>query len=694
MEKNDWIYDMEIYPNLVLLGAKIPGTNIRKRFQLSPLGDDRQELAVWLLEEVNTMIGYNNIFYDSPMLHYFIHKCMNLRGSEAVRKMFNYSVKLIKALYPPKIHPIKPQIDLFKINHFDNKARMTSLKLLEFNLRAKNLQSLPYPFDTELTKEEIWEVIDYNDNDLDATELVYNETKPEIVLREKMSPMFNIDFTNFNSTKMGEHILISKIIEELGEEVMYNQVPQSNGSVKKVVRNTKRDTIDFSNVVFDYVEFKTEPFQKLLQWFKSQVITETKGVFSKISVDNLEVLEGHYATKELKWHPKKEEFVLKNTINTKNELKTLNVVYKDFRYDFGVGGIHGCIESGIYDADENHDIIDIDVASFYPNIGIKNKIYPEHIGPAFCPIYFSIYIERQKYPKKTHKAENSALKLALNGSYGKSNSKYSPLCDPKYTMLTTVNGQLLLCMLAENLMERVPDCLMLQINTDGLTIKVKKSYVGLVNLICEEWENLTELELESVNYSRMIMRDVNNYVGIFTDGSIKRKGAAFIYKQQSGELELHKNFSQLVVPKALEAYFKDGTEPLDFFKNHNDVYDFFKRTKIPKTSKLMICDYDKNAEIEKEEKGQNISRYLVTGKFRKNVDTKLYYKEGQGNTLIKIMPPLKDKTENREFNVEESWLCTTVNTLPDNLEELKNIIDYDYYVEQAYKVIDVIKTEV
>src|SRR5690606_37685331 len=100
--------------------------------------------------------------------------------------------------------------DLFKINHFDNKAKMTSLKLLEFNLRLKNLQALPYRFDKELTEQEIFDVIAYNDNDVDATELVYNETKFEIDLRDKMSPKYGIDFTNFNSTKMGEHILISK----------------------------------------------------------------------------------------------------------------------------------------------------------------------------------------------------------------------------------------------------------------------------------------------------------------------------------------------------------------------------------------------------------------------------------------------------------------------------------------------------
>lgn len=674
--KQQWIWDVEIYPNLFLLGAKIPGTDIRKRFQLSPLADNRQEMVVWLRDEVETMIGFNSVYYDYLMLHRLITKYMNTRGSVAAYQMYKYSAKTVKGIgnYPVR-SPLRKQIDLFKINHFDNKARMTSLKLLEFNLRAKNLQSLPYTFDMELNRQQIFDIIAYNDNDVDATEKLYFETLPEIELREKLSGKYGIDFTNYNGTKIGEHILIKKITDKLGEDVLYDQVPTASGDFRKVVRNTKRDEMDLSEVVFDYIHFKTEPFQKILNWFKSRVITETKGALVDLPFSELESLEPHY-----------------KVIKKKGKQKNLNIIYKGFQYDFGVGGIHGCIEPGVYEADDDYDIIDIDVESYYPKLSIENKFYPEHIGPEFCSIYESIFQERKLYPKKTHKTENLALKLALNGSYGKSNSAYSALGDPKYTMLTTVNGQLLLCMVAENIMERIPQCQMLQINTDGLTIKCKKVYKSLVIAICKEWEKLTKLNLEFAYYSRMIIKDVNNYIGVYEDNTAKRKGAAFIYKQQPGELELHKNYSQLVVPKALESYFVDGVLPEDFFQNHTDIYDFFKRTKIDRTSRMVLRDYDKNGEIRSDVLGQNISRYLITGKYRKNKETKQFEKTGQGKTLIKIMPPLykKGKTEEREFNVEEGWLCTVVNQLPDDLETLRGIIDYDYYTEQAYNVINLI----
>ena len=143
-------------------------------------------------------------------------------------------------------------------------------------------------------------------------------------------------------------------------------------------------------------------------------------------------------------------------------------------------------------------------------------------------------------------------------------------------MKTTVNGQLLLCMLSERFMEEIPDCKMIQINTDGMTVKIHKQFREQLFSICKRWENLTGLELESVMYSKMIIKDVNNYIAVKTDGGVKRKGAAFIYKVVPGELELHKNFSMLIVPKALEAYFVNNIPVEEFIRNHTELYDFFK----------------------------------------------------------------------------------------------------------------------
>ena len=697
-----WVYDEEVYPNLFLLCAKNVETGERKRFQVSPLGDNRQETILWLQNEVDDMVGFNNLFYDYPVLHYALTKLWQMRGRDFCNHLFKFSSNLIggKKTYLKERDFVKKQIDLFKINHFDNKAKMTSLKLLEFNLRLKNIRELPYEPGKILTEDEIRTVIEYCDNDIDATELVYKETVPEIELREKLSPQYNIDFTNYNSTKIGEWILISKIIDAMGENAVYDIYDTDYGT-RKVLKNTKRDKIDLNDVIFDYVAFTTEPFQRILQWFKSKVITETKGVFSEIPFEELKILEPHY-------------FVNK----VKGKQKNLNIIYKGFQYDFGVGGIHGSVNPGIYISDDDYEIWDVDVASYYPNLAIKNKFYPEHFGEEFCDIYESIYEERQKYDKKTHPAENLALKLALNGSYGKSNSEYSALYDPAYTMKTTVNGQLLLCMLSERFMEEIPDCQMIQINTDGMTVRVHKNYVEQMKSICRRWESLTGLELEDVMYSKMVIKDVNNYLAIKTNGGVKRKGAAFIHKVAPGELELHKDFSMLVVQKALEAYFVNNVEPEEFIKNHSDIYDFFKRTKVKRSDKLFSKVFDEKGNISSQEEIQRITRYYVSGYQEYDKETKNYFYYGSGITLIKEMPPLvkvskklqdaykkaveegyekdfdsfkKETALPRNSNIEAGYLCTIVNDMDLTSEEyIRQTLNYQYYIDEVYKVINLI----
>lgn len=693
-----WIYDIESFPNLFLLCAKNTETKELLKFQISQLQDDRLKLLKWLQNDVEVIIGFNNLSYDYPMLHHVMTTLYNEKGSILCKKSHEYSNKLVKSnKFIKRETPIIKQIDLFKINHYDNKARITSLKLLQFNLKLNNIQELPYPVGTILNSQEIQNVIDYCDNDVLATEMLYYETISEIDLRIKLSDIYKIDFTNFNSTKVGEYILLSKITEKLGEKIIYDFIETDYG-VKKTIINTKRDFININDVIFSYVQFTSKPFKKILNWFKLKIITQTKGVFSEIPFSELTILEPYYQ------------------IEKKNgKQQTLNVIFKNLKYDFGVGGIHASIDSGIYEANDDYFILDIDVESYYPNLAIKNSFYPLHLTKEFCNIYENIFKERQTYNKKTHPTENMALKLALNGAYGKSNSEYSALYDPLFTMKVTINGQLLLCMLSERLMEEIPNIQTLQMNTDGTSIRVNRKYKDKVYEICKRWEKLTNLGLEYVEYSKMIIKDVNNYLAIKLDGNVKRKGAAFIYKINPGELELHKNFSMLIVPKALEAYFVYGKDVTEFIMNHNDIYDFFKRTKINKQDKLFLEYENKQIDL------QRVTRYYISGTIIS--ERKINKFEGTGGILIKEMPPLAQKEtkkmildydrlvkkgtdlsyedykksliKNRFSNIEAGYLCTECNDLSlTSTDEIKSKLNYQYYIDEVYKIINQIENKI
>ena len=124
------------------------------------------------------------------------------------------------------------------------------------------------------------------------------------------------------------------------------------------------------------------------------------------------------------------------------------------------------------------------------------------------------------------------------------------------------------------------DLQMIQINTDGLTVRYPRHYQEWVHSVCKWWEQLTNLQLESAEYSRMFIRDVNNYIAEYTTGDLKKKGA---YEY---DLEWHQNHSCKVVAKAAEAALVHGVNIDDYIHHHTDMFDFFLRAKVPRSSVL------------------------------------------------------------------------------------------------------------
>jgi hypothetical protein len=222
-------------------------------------------------------------------------------------------------------------------------------------------------------------------------------------------------------------------------------------------------------------------------------------------------------------------------------------------------------------------------------------------------------------------------------------------------MSITLNGQLLLSMLAENLMD-IPNSNLIMINTDGLEIIIPRTEIDNYYNICKQWEQLTNLTLEYAVYNKIFIANCNNYIGIFDNGKIKKKSAYVT------EPEIHKNHSKLIVPKAVEAYYTKNIPIEEFIINHDDIYDFFLRTKLNKDSSLIGIDENENI-IQL----PRLTRYLVTK---------------TGYSLIKLM------SGDRKFAIEKNYLVTPCNYLNDEIKkELKQNINYEYYIEKAKKLL-------
>lgn len=705
--EGDWVFDIETYPNCFTFATVYSNGKGMRAFEISDRKNELEELLDFFRKVKaagHRFVGFNNNGFDYPVIHYILQKARKVHGTEkklkvTAKELYDVAMKLINSGKENKFGSaikekdvIIPQVDLFKVHHFDNKARATSLKMLEYNMRSNDIEDLPFPVGMTLNDEQKDTLIKYNKHDVSETLKFYWYSFENLKLRKDLTEQFGFDCTNFNDTKIGKELFI-RTLEKEAPGCCYTK-----SEFGREVRQTKRDKIVIKDCLFPYIQFDRPEFQAVYKWFQNQVITETKGVFSDLlehelgdvakyaemvvkkkklsdpvdkknkryvpSEDVIEKLRKEYP---LGWLEEKE---LKSPKGAKSYYwcwsvaETLNVLINGFRYDYGVGGIHGATQGTIRSTD-SRKIRTLDVASYYPNMAIANEIYPKHLGKTFCKVYADLYEQRKATPKGS--AANAALKLALNGVYGDSNNEFSPLLDPAYTMSITIGGQLSLCMLMEKLIDHC-NARIIMCNTDGFEYVIDVDKFEEADKWVKWWEDLTKLQMEGDTYKQMFIRDVNNYISITESGKVKLKGAYEF--MDFDKLGWHKNHSAMVIPMAVKAHLVDGIDYEEFIRLHENKFDFMLRTKVPRSSKLVLVVDEEDVPL------QNICRYYPA-------------KEG-GGKLIKIMPPLVEGGEDRRLGIDTDWNVKPCN----NINDFSWGVDYKYYIEQAAKLIEAVSEDV
>lgn len=584
------IVDIETYPNCFLLVAKCLDSFLGTVvYEISEYRDDSKELYSFLkMTSGSQMIGYNNLNFDGPIIQAFID---NPRiGYKKLSEMAN---KIIKQEGFVKWVYEKDRthrwVDLFTIHGFNNPTKRTSLKQLEFVMKMDNVEDLPFDV-RNLTKEECEVLIEYCKHDVEATYQFYLKSLTEIKFRQDLTDKYRKDVINYSDVKIGSFIFENHLMSS--GVLLYSE------NREKI--QTIRDNVDLKDCIPDYIE--TEEFSEVLNHFKN---------------------------------------------STMNSFQPISKVFKGLEYEFGLGGLHASVKNKIFEQTEHYKILDVDCTSMYPSIAIENEYYPEHLGKGFVKAYKQLKDKRLEYAKGT--IENAAYKLALNGVYGKSNDKFSVFYDMKFMLDITITGQLIMCMLAERVSKV---CQIIQVNTDGLTVFIQDNLIDDFKKICEEWESITRMTLEEVRYSKMIIRDVNNYISVKTNGDVKRKGCFEINK------EWHKDHSFLIVPKAAEKVLTKGVLIKDAIKE-GDIYDYMGFVKCPKGA-----------------------RFEVDGK--KVQSKQRYYVSKNGVELVKVLPPLaKNPEKERHTRVHVGRkLC-----LCNNVEKATEEIDYSFYIDEVEKLI-------
>lgn len=544
---NILVYDIETLKRMFLVVVYISEEKQYKKWEVSKW---RNELDGFIrfTEQYSEYywVGFNNLSFDSQVVERILRNYENwhtLSGEEIAEMICQYAQDRINDsnydIFPPyrEENLTLKQIDVFKINHFDNKNRMVSLKRLEFEMDMEDIEEMPILFDKDdLTREEAVATIKYCYNDVWATYQFYlitiGETEHslykgnnQIELRQDIEEEFGIKCLNYSDSKIGDEMIKKFYCQEKG--IALQELPK---------KGFFRKEIPVKYCIAKYIGFKTLQLKSFLQRMK---------------------------TISLKM---KDDF--KEEIN-----------FYENKYSFMKGGLHTDQLPAIYTADENNIIVDYDVNSMYPATIINNEKYPYHLGKEFLRGYKQMFdkrLELKPLAKSDKKIKGivGALKLSVNSVYGKSSDMQSWLYDRQLTMFTTITGELSLLMLIEAY--ELNGIHVISANTDGVTIYINKSLISKVEEINSWWCNITKYELERTDYQKIVFSTVNDYVAIKTDGEIKYKGDFLI------DFELYKNKSARIIPLALSKYFVNNVPIEETITKHTNIYDFAIRQKSSK----------------------------------------------------------------------------------------------------------------
>lgn len=657
--KTVFVYDIEVFQNIFHCSAINTETKEIHKFEISPRKNQLSEL-ISFFKQVNLPVswndnyttncsidsdkifcGYNNLHYDNPVINYIIeyeHVLAEKPVPVITNSIFNLSREITNSgenIEKWKRWKYQVWFDSFDILTmlYSNKLRV-GLKEIQVTMQYKNVQEFVCDWSKPLPIEDFDSMIDYNINDIESTSALLDRCKKDIDLRLAIEDEYGVKVLSKDGVNIGMKILTHKYLEKTGLtwwDIKDLRSPQAY--------------IPLKDVILPFIKYDSPILKSVLDEMKTQVVSPGRKGYEK------------------------------------------NFVFGGLRYTVGVGGIHSKNDPEIIIPAEDEMLIDIDVASLYPSMLIEYGFYPKHLGPEFLEVYSQIRSERIEAKHNGDKIKDSTLKLALNGLSGNLQNEHNFCYSTFAAMQIRINGQLLLLMLAEKLVEL--GCRIVQANTDGLFVLLKKSIYDKVNNVCREWEQLTKLTLEEDRFEAMYQYAINDYIAVkegYTD--IRDRflaGEQIIQKKKTGELyksieqiqddyikqkgmfitkvQLGKGLTPKIIPEAVIKYFVDGIPVEDTIKGCKDIKKFLM---AEKTGKQWNVEYMK----------EDIQR------------TNRFYASTNGGYLWKWKQV--GNAEKQYQNMLAASGVTLLNKFDDKpIEDRK--INYRYYLRECYKIIEDLK---
>lgn len=657
--KTVFVYDIEVFQNIFHCSVLNTETKEVHKFEISSRKNQLSELILFF-KQVNSPVswndnyttncsidsdkifcGYNNLHYDNPVINYIIeyeHVLTEKPVLVITNSIFNLSREITNSgenIEKWKRWKYQVWFDSFDILTmlYSNKLRV-GLKEIQVTMQYKNVQEFVCDWSKPLPIEDFDSMIDYNINDIESTSVLLDRCKKDIDLRLAIEDEYGVKVLSKDGVNIGMKILTHKYLEKTGLtwwDIKDLRSPQAY--------------IPLKDVILPFIKYDSPILKSVLDEMKTQVVSPGRKGYEK------------------------------------------NFVFGGLRYTVGVGGIHSKNDPEIVIPAEDEMLIDIDVASLYPSMLIEYGFYPKHLGPEFLEVYSQIRSERIEAKHNGDKIKDSTLKLALNGLSGNLQNEHNFCYSPFAVMQIRINGQLLLLMLAEKLVEL--GCRIVQANTDGLFVLLKKSIYDKVNNVCREWEQLTKLTLEEDRFEAMYQYAINDYIAVkegyadirdrFLAGEqiVQKKKTGELYKsteqiqddyiKQKGmfitKVQLGKGLTPKIIPEAVIKYFVDGIPVEDTIKGCKDIKKFLM---AEKTGKQWNVEYMK----------EDIQR------------TNRFYASTNGGYLWKWKQV--GNAEKQYQNMLAASGVTLLNKFDDKpIEDRK--INYRYYLRECYKIIEDLK---
>ncbi len=537
------ICDIEVYHGFFLIAFKRLGDGEIRTFELSDRATFDRERVRRIIEG-HRIVTYNGQGFDIPLIWYALTGADTEELKRACDQIINggvryWEVEKLLGIRVPRldhIDLIEPQPNAF-----------ASLKTLNGRLHGKRMQDLPYPPDARLNHAQMDDITRYCCNDLDATELLFEALKEPIAIREALGERFGMDLRSKSDAQVGEAIIKKRVEQITGERPERVETPAGT---------------EFPYRPPEFIHFDDPELAAIVERLRrTPFYVKANG-----KVDLPAWLDG----------------------------KLITIGETD--YAMGIGGLHSTEKNRAVYSDDEHVLIDADVAAYYPEIILRSGLYPKSLGPAFLTAYGDIKDDRIRSKRRAQEikrelltstaniealrielerrtAEDKGGKIQINGIFGKLGSQWSIVYAPHLMIAVTLTGQLSLLMLISRA-ERA-GFPVVSANTDGLVFRCPRAREADLMALTSQWEADTGFELEYTRYRALLSQSVNTYIAIREDGKAKRKGT-LANPRAEGDIrtQLMNNPSMNVCSDAVVEFITNGVPLEETIRGCTDIRDF------------------------------------------------------------------------------------------------------------------------